>query len=137
MKQFLHNTWDIVLRTLASFGAVLSGAQSDLTLLLFFMAADYVLGLLRALFGKSSNSPHGGFSLRAALLGLVRKALMLMVVALAALLDGYAAAGGTLKAAAVWFYLCSEGVSVLENLSGFGIPVPVRLRHMLGQRSSG
>ncbi len=137
MKQFLHSTWDIILHAFAGFGAVFSGAQGGISLLMLFMAADYALGLLRAILGKSKNSPHGGLSARAALLGILRKALMLMVVAFAAMLDNYAAVGGTLKTAAVWFYLCSEGMSVMENLTGLGIPVPGRLKRMLGQRSRG
>ena len=53
------------------------------------------------------------------------------MVLLSALLDDYAGANGVLRTAVIWFYICNEGLSVLENLAGMSVPVPQRLRALL------
>ena len=53
------------------------------------------------------------------------------LVLLSALLDDYAGANGVLRTAVIWFYICNEGLSVLENLAGMSVPVPQRLRALL------
>ncbi|MDO5300763.1 MAG: phage holin family protein, partial [Clostridia bacterium] len=61
--------------------------------------------------------------------GLMRKAMILLVVLLAVLLDCAVAAQAGVTFSAVtgavclWF-IASEGVSVLENAAAMGLPVP-------------
>ena len=95
------------------------------------MIADYITGVLRAALGKSDKTSGGRLSASAGFRGLLKKSLMLLAVLLSALLDDYAGANGVLRTAVIWFYICNEGLSVLENLAGMGVPVPQRLRALL------
>ena len=41
--------------------------------------------------------------------------------------------GSTLRSAVICFYLSNEGISLLENASHLGLPVPDRLKTILEQ----
>lgn len=123
----------------AAFGAVISffsGMPPLLTALLGVMTLDYVTGLACGAMGVSKKTQSGGISSRAAMKGLLRKAAILLVVALAALVDFAVASGSgvtfsaTTGAVCLWF-IASEGVSVLENAAEMGVPVPGVLRRAL------
>ena len=121
-------------RTLAALAGALagwlSGAPAPLRLLLFIMTLDYLSGLGAALLGRSKKSPSGALSSKTGFIGLAKKAMILAVVLLAAVLDRFFS--GTASADAVtFFYIVNESISVLENAVLIGIPVPERLRRML------
>lgn len=131
MKQFFVNTWATILRVGTALIAVFRGAGQGMTVLAVMMIADYITGVLRAALGKSDKTSGGRLSASAGFRGLLKKSLMLLAVLLSALLDDYAGANGVLRTAVIWFYICNEGLSVLENLAGMGVPVPQRLRALL------
>lgn len=137
MRAFLGGAWDIVLRGGAALFALYGGARGDLTALCALMALDYLTGVLRAALGKSDKSGGGGLSAAAGFRGILRKGLMLLVVLIAALLDTVAGESGLLRGAVVWFYLCNEGISVLENVTALGVPVPGVVRAALSGRQGG
>ena len=130
MKQFFVNTWATILRVGTALIAVFRGAGQGMTVLAVMMIADYITGVLRAALGKSDKTSGGRLSASAGFRGLLKKSLMLLAVLLSALLD-YAGANGVLRTAVIWFYICNEGLSVLENLAGMSVPVPQRLRALL------
>lgn len=122
-----------VLRALAAAGgAVLSfatGIPPIMGLLVGVMTIDLVTGILCGAMGRSQKTDTGGLSSRAAFEGLLRKCMILLVVLLAVLLDlavqteagvQFSAVSG---ATCLWF-IASEGVSVLENASRMGLPIP-------------
>ena len=77
-------------------GAILSfvtGLPPIIWALVCAMSLDYVTGLICALAGKSPNSTNGGLSSSTAFFGLLKKAVILFVVALASLLDATVSAG--------------------------------------------
>lgn len=100
------------------------------------MTIDYVTGLICGAMGKSQKTETGYLSSHAALLGLLKKALILLVVLLAALLDMAItkSSGVTFEAVmgatCLWF-IASEGLSILENVASMGIPVPKILLNLL------
>ena len=101
-----------------------------LRLLVLLMVLDYLSGVGVALLGKSPKSEGGALSSRAGFVGLARKAMILVIVLLAAVLDqltGSAACTG----AATMFYIVNESLSILENAVLLGVPVPQRLRQTL------
>ena len=116
MKQFFVNTWATILRVGTALIAVFRGAGQGMTVLAVMMIADYITGVLRAALGKSDKTSGGRLSASAGFRGLLKKSLMLL---------------GVLRTAVIWFYICNEGLSVLENLAGMGVPVPQRLRALL------
>ncbi len=42
-------------------------------------------------------------------------------------------AGSALRTAVIFFYLSNEGISILENASRIGLPVPEKLKAVLEQ----
>lgn len=129
MRSFFRYAWDILLRGAGAVIGVMRGGS--LTALGVMMAVDYMMGIALGALGKSKKTADGAFSVRTALLGLLRKGAALSIVLLAAVLDRFAGQGETLFRAAIGFYLCAEGLSIIENAVLLGVPVPVFLRKAL------
>ena len=123
----------------AALGAVLSffaGLPPILWILLAVITLDYITGIICGIMGKSPKTENGGLSSKEAFQGLMKKALILFVVLLAALLDQAVSMSADIEFAAVsgatclWF-IASEGMSVLENAAAMGVPIPRILLNML------
>lgn len=105
-------------------------------ILIAVMTIDYVTGLICAAMGKSKKTENGYIESHVAFVGLMKKALILLVVLLAALLDKAVSAGAGINFEAVmgacclWF-IASEGFSILENVASMGVPVPKILLSLL------
>ena len=125
--------WRKIIETTAAVGGAIAsffcGLPPIIWILLAVMSLDYITGILCALMGKSPKTEHGGLSSRQAFMGLMKKALILFVVLLAALIDHAVAISAEIEFAAVagatclWF-IASEGMSVLENAAEMGVPIP-------------
>lgn len=92
--------------------------------------ADYLSGVGVALLGKSPKSEGGALSSRAGFAGLMRKAMILIVILLAAVLDNLTGSAACTGAAAM-FYIVNESLSILENAVLLGVPVPQKLTQAL------
>lgn len=123
----------------AAGGAVASffmGLPPVAFILLAVMALDYISGLICGFKGVSPKTQNGGLSSRAAFDGLLRKALILLVVLLAHLVDTAVilSAGiefqATTGATILWF-IASEGISILENAAALEIRIPKILMQAL------
>lgn len=105
-------------------------------ILIAVMTIDYITGLICGAMGKSQKTESGYLASHAAFLGLMKKALILLVVLLASLLDMAVSKGAGISFEAVmgatclWF-IASEGMSVLENVASMGVPVPKILLRLL------
>ncbi len=122
----------IIAALAAAAGAVASffcGLPPLIWVLLAVMTIDYITGIICAVMGKSPKTEHGGLSSSEAFKGLLHKALILLVVLLAALLDHAVSISADIEFAAVagatclWF-IASEGMSILENASLMGVKIP-------------
>lgn len=132
--------WKKIVEALAAAaGAVASffcGLPPIIWILLAVITLDYVTGIVCGVMGKSPKTENGGLSSKEAFQGLLRKALILFVVLLAALLDRAVAVSADIEFAAVsgatclWF-IASEGMSILENAAAMGVPIPKILLNML------
>ena len=108
-------------------------------ILLAVMTIDYVTGLICGAMGKSQKTETGYLASHAAFKGLLKKALILLVVLLAALLDqavsnGYGIQFEAVMGATCLWFIASEGLSVLENVASMGVPVPkilLKLREVM------
>lgn len=58
-----------------------------------------------------------------------------MVVGIGHLIDTYLLGGTSapLRTAVIFFYIANEGVSLLENATSIGLPVPEKLKDVLAQ----
>ncbi len=110
---------------------LLGGWDVTLQVLIGFMAADYLTGLVVAgVFHNSGKTESGALESRAGFKGLARKCAVLGLVFLAAMLDN-AAGQGFIRPAVCLFFIANEGISVLENVGLMGVPYPAFLRDML------
>lgn len=114
-------------------GAVASffcGLPPIIWILLAVMTIDYITGITCGLMGKSPKTETGGLSSSEAFKGLLKKALIIFIVLLAALLDKAISMGmgdvqfeAVAGATCLWF-IASEGFSIIENAASMGITIP-------------
>lgn len=110
---------------------MLGGWTEDLTTLLVFMCADFILGLLIAAFWKKSNkSESGKLSSVSAWKGLCRKGGTLLVILVAYRLD-VTLGVSYIKTAVVIAFIANEGLSIVENIGIMGISYPPAIKKAL------
>ena len=108
-------------------GYFLGGLDGLLIALLVFVALDYVTGVMCAISDHKLSSAVG-------FRGICRKMVIFMLVGIGHILDVHVVGTGTaLRTAVICFYLSNEGISLLENASHLGLPVPDRLKTILQQ----
>jgi toxin secretion/phage lysis holin len=96
--------------------------------LIAFIVLDYITGILVGT-AKRRLSSHTSF------VGLVKKALILVIVAVAHIVDTQILGGtnSVFRSAACCLYIANEGLSILENCGKLGVPLPKKLRNVLEQ----
>lgn len=100
------------------------GWSQILIFLCIAMAADYITGVIAAIrTGDKLNSNIGFW-------GLTRKGLMLLVILLANQLD-LLLNTDVIKGGAIYFYLANELISITENYSRMGLPLPAKLKRVI------
>lgn len=131
-------------KKLSEFFAAIGGAIASffvtmpplVWILIAVMSIDYVTGLICGAMGKSKKTETGYLASHEAWKGLMKKALILLVVLLSNLLDIAVSNGAgitfeaVMGATCLWF-IASEGLSVLENVASMGVPVPKILLKLL------
>ena len=106
---YLLGGWDIALQTL-----------------LIVIVIDYVSGICKAIYNKKLNSKVG-------IKGIIKKFAYLLTVALAVELDKITGGTGAIRTLVIYFFVANDGISILENLGGMGIPLPKKLTEVLEQ----
>lgn len=106
----------------------LGGWTVGLQTLVYFMAVDYITGLVVAgVFHLSSKSSSGGLESRAGWKGLARKCLTLGLVFVAYRID-LMLGTDLLHNAVIIGFICNEAISILENAGLMGLPIPDKLK---------
>ena len=109
------------------FGYLVGGVDSMMIALLIFMALDYCTGIIGAILDKKLSSAVG-------FRGIAKKVLILVMVAIANIVDVHVVGSGSaLRGAVISFYLANEALSCTENAVHIGLPVPDKLRDVLAQ----
>lgn len=105
----------------AAGGAALSflfgGWSMLLGVLLAFVVADYMTGIVAAYFERSLSSNVG-------LKGIAKKICIFGIVTVGHLVDMVLGLGQVMMQAAIFFYLANELLSMIENVGRIGIPIP-------------
>ena len=127
MKEF----WNSIQLAFAAVGGwlgyFLGGCDGLLIALIIFAVCDYITGVMCAIVDKKLSS-EVGFK------GICRKVLIFALVGVGHVLDTHVVGtGSALRSAVICFYLSNEGVSLLENASHLGLPVPEKLKEILSQ----
>ena len=108
-------------------GFFLGGLDGLLIALIIFMALDYATGIMCAVLDKTLSS-------RVGFRGIFKKALILIMVGIANIVDVHVVGtGSALRGAVICFYLSNEGLSLLENAAYIGLPIPEKLKEILSQ----
>jgi toxin secretion/phage lysis holin len=109
-------------------GWYLGGLDGFLYVLIAFVVVDYLTGILRAVVEKKLSSRIGAQ-------GIAKKVALFLVVGIGHLIDSYllGSDGAPLRTAVIFFYIANEGVSLPENATAIGLPVPDKLKDVLAQ----
>lgn len=128
----MKDIWDMVQIAAAALGGFvgwfLGGWDGFVFALVAFVVLDYLTGFMRAVAEKRLSSQVGA-------LGIMKKVLIFFIVGAAHVVDTHLL-GGTaapLRTAVIFFYIANEGVSMLENTTAIGLPVPNALKQALAQ----
>lgn len=100
--------WDVILKALVA-----------------LVILDYVTGVLKAIYTKTLSSSIG-------FKGLIRKIVIFIVVATAVIIQTVVGDAVPLREIVIIFFMCNEGISLLENASEF-VPIPDKLKETLIQ----
>lgn len=113
----------------AIIGFMFGEVTGVLIALVFFMAVDYVTGLIKA-YDKHELSSQIGFK------GIFKKVIILCLVSVAHMIDLHViGTNSVVMSATTMFYIANEGISILENAADLGIPLPPPLIKALKQIS--
>ena len=127
MKDF----WNVMQMIIAGLGGwlgyFLGGCDGLLYALVAFVTLDYITGVMCAVADKKLSSDVG-------FKGICRKVLIFILVGVGNIIDVYViGTGSVLRTAVIFFYLSNEGISLLENASALGLPIPEKLKVVLEQ----
>ena len=127
----MKTIWTWIQAALAAVGGAVGwfvgGCDGLLFALLIFVILDYITGIICAVLDKKLNSEIG-------FRGIFKKVLIFILVGVANILDtNVIGSGSALRTAAIFFFLSNEGVSILENASYAGLPIPQQLKDVLEQ----
>ena len=127
MKEF----WNAVQFMFAAVGGwlgyFLGGCDGLLYALIAFAVIDYITGVMCAVNDRKLSSAVG-------FRGICRKVLIFLLVGIANILDIHVVGtGSVLRTAVIFFYISNEGVSLRENASHLGLPVPEKIKEVLEQ----
>ena len=127
----MKTVWNTVQFSFAAVGGFLGwflgGCDGLLYALIAFVTVDYVTGVMCAVVDRKLSS-SGGFK------GIFRKVLIFVMVGISHILDTQVIGNGSvLRTAVIFFYISNEGVSLLENASHLGLPVPEPVKTVLKQ----
>lgn len=118
----------VIIVILGSLFTWLFGAwDTPLIVLIVFMIIDYLMGVTKGYVNKDLSSRIG-------LKGIARKGVIFAILIVAVMLDRLLNTGNwVFRSLVCYFYIANEGISILENASELGAPVPAKLKNALIQ----
>lgn len=92
--------------------------------LIIFMTVDYISGVCVAIVNKELSSWIGAR-------GLAKKCGILCIVSIATLIEKSVIDTAALRDIVILYYISNEGISILENITKLGVPIPEKLKEIL------
>lgn len=105
-------------------GFLIGGWNTSLTILICFMILDFITGIIKAIKTATLDSTKCRW-------GIFTKFLMFIPLILSNLISVFLNLDGAILNICIIFYICSEGLSITENLIQIGIPLPEQLIDIL------
>ena len=124
--------WDTIVKSVSgAIGAIVGFMYGEINglfiAIIALMVLDYITGILCAIVTKTLSSEVG-------FRGLVKKFVILIVIAVGHLVDAYViGTGSAVMSAVMLFFAANEGISILENAAILGLPIPQKLKDVLEQ----
>lgn len=103
---------------------IYSGDMYLLYAVLIFMAIDILTGWAKAI-------KNGNLWSTKSVYGAGRKVLALFVVIIGNIIDNILNLNGTLVVIIMFYYIATEGLSILENLAEMNVPFPEQIKDKL------
>ena len=127
----MKSIWNSIQFLFATIGAWLGyfmgGYDGLVYALVIFVVLDYLTGVMVAIANKKLSSEIG-------FKGICKKILIFILVGVGNVLDvEIIGSGSCLRTAIIFFYLSNEGISLLENATSLGLPIPEKLKDVLAQ----
>lgn len=121
----------ICFATFAGIGGVLGwffgGLDGFMWALIVFVLVDYLTGVTAAAIKRELSSEIGAK-------GIAKKVFEFLLVGVANVLDRQILKNGAaLRTLVIFFYVANEGLSIVENCTRIGLPVPKVLKKLLKQ----
>jgi len=112
-------------------GWFLGGMDGFIYALIAFVVLDYLMGVMCAIVEKQLSSDIGAK-------GIFKKVVTFALVGVAHIIDqNIIGDGSAIRTAVIFFYLSNEGISIIENATRLGLPIPVKLKSILEQLKDG
>jgi toxin secretion/phage lysis holin len=124
----MKNVLQSILAVIGGFlGYFLGGFDAILYTLIIFVVIDFLTGLVNGIINKNLSSEIGAKLI-------FNKILIFVLVGVANLVETTMLLQScALRTATIFFYVTNEGISILENVSDSGLPVPLKLRSVLAK----
>ena len=106
-------------------GWLVGGYDTMMITLLLFMIVDYLSGVMCGIVNKKLSSEIG-------FKGIFKKIMIIFLVGITNLLGVSTGVEG-LRYIVISFYIANEGISIIENASVLGLPVPQKVKDVLDQ----
>lgn len=108
-------------------GLFVGGFDGFFYALVIFVICDYITGVLAAGVNHELSSEIG-------FKGIAKKITIFIIVGIAHVIDHQIIREGSiLRTAIIFFYVSNEGLSIVENATAIGLPVPEKLKDILKQ----
>lgn len=102
---------------LTAIACLLGRWDNALQTLIIFMILDYLTGVLKAIHDKKLSSLIGAK-------GIIKKVGYLFIVIIANFLDIAIGDIDAIRTMVIYFFVSNEGISIMENWIGMGLPMP-------------
>ena len=131
----MRDIWTFIQMAFAAIGGwlgwFLGGYDGFLYALIAFISVDYILGVFCGILEKHLSSDVGAR-------GIFKKVVIFSLVGVAHVIDqNIIGDGSAIRTAVIFFYLSNEGISIIENSTRLGLPIPDKLRDILEQLKDG
>jgi toxin secretion/phage lysis holin len=126
----LETNFQVLTTVIGGFlGWFLGGLDGFIYALVAFVVIDYLTGVMVAITEKKLSSEVG-------FRGIFKKVLIFAMVAIGNIIDVHMIKNGSaIRTAVIFFYISNEGISIIENSTKIGLPVPQKLKNILEQIS--
>ena len=127
MKSLWHGLQAVIVVSGGCLGWFLGGWDGFLFALVTFVSIDYLTGIMCAVINKNLSSSIGAK-------GIFKKMLIFALVGIGHTIDMHLIGdGNAIRTAVIFFFIGNESISLLENASRVGLPIPQKLKDILAQ----